>query len=134
MRECAANEGKVPAHRASGGSGDGEHIPAYSWSIPGCRSAMPKQQEGTEGADVLSVFAHSQCFPQLGFGDTFHTLAAPTQLLGLCPLKWLGKMKGMNYLGFSNLYQNNFSFWRTVLLDMGWMHCAKAMEAGDASL
>lgn len=94
----------------------------------------PNSRKGQRGLMCSQFFAHSQCFPQLGFGDAFHALAAPTQLLGLCPLKWLGKMKGMNYLGFSNLYQNNFSFWRTVLLDMGWMHCAKAMEAGDASL
>lgn len=47
--------------------------------------------------------------------------------------KMVGKDEG-HELGFSSLCQNNFSFQGTVLLDMGWMHCAKAMGAGDASL
>lgn len=85
---------------------------------------MPWHQaagRGEQGTDVLSVSAHSQGFPRLGFGEeSFMPLQLPpSQMQGLSILKWLGKMKGMNYMGFSSPCQINFSFQGTVLLDMG---------------
>lgn len=81
MRECEANEGKEPANGALGGSGDGEHIPAY-WSglehprMPVCHAQTVGK--GGQGADVPLVFEHSQGFPQLGFGEeSFITLQLP---------------------------------------------------------
>lgn len=44
---------------------------------------------------------------------------SPTQMLGLSILKWLGKMKDTNYMGFSSPCRNTFFFQWTILLDMG---------------
>lgn len=76
--------------------------------------------KGQQGADVLSVFAHSQGFPQLGFREeSFMPLQLPPKCWGLSLVKWLGRMKGMNYMGFSSPCQNNFSFQGTIFLDVG---------------
>lgn len=72
MRECAANDGKESANRALGGSGDGEHIPAYRSGLEDLRMPVCHAQtagNGEQGADVPLLFEHSQGFPQLGFGE-----------------------------------------------------------------
>lgn len=83
----------MPANGALGGSGDGEHIPAYSSGLEHSRMPVCHAQaagKGQQGADVLSVSAHSQGFPQLGIGEeSFMPLRIPpTQMQGLSILKF----------------------------------------------
>lgn len=102
MRECAANGGKVPANGALGGSGDGEHIPAYSSGLEHPRMPVCHAQtagKGEQGADVLSVLEHSRGFPQLGLGEeSFTPLQLPPNA-GPVSSKMAGKDEGYELHG-----------------------------------
>lgn len=127
----------MPSKGALGGSGDGEHIPAHSSELEHPRMPVCHGQtagKGQQGADVLSDFAHSQGFPQLGFGEeSFMLLQLPPKCWGLSLVKWLGRMKGMNYMGFSSPCQNNFSFQGTIFLDVGLDALCQGNAGGKCS-
>lgn len=51
-------------------------------------------------------------------GGELDAPTAPTQVLCLSLIKWLGRMQGMNCTAFSSLCQNSFCFQGTLLLCM----------------